>query len=182
MLEQPNLDGLADTRLNPSLKDGTISSQQFTPGGASVWEISAPMSPGMSGGPTLNSRGEVVGTNSYTIDLQPFNFVTDYSNLQNFLRDHGVVTEPAAADTSPNTEPGSTEDGTNVAPSGNQSNLDSENWKIAFWVMLAAALLLAALLAMAIFRVGLFSHRQETATRQSNTTDTPEEPVASDRK
>ncbi len=180
VLEQPDLDGLADTRLNPSLKDGTISSQQFTPGGASVWEISAPMSPGMSGGPTLNARGEVIGTNSFTIDLQPFNFITDYSNLQNFLRDHGV-TEPAAADASPSTEPGSTEDGTNVTPSGNQSDLDSENWKIAFWVVFAAALLLAALLAMAVLRVGLFSHRQETATRQSNTTDTPEEPVASDR-
>jgi serine protease Do len=86
----------------PSFKDGTASSQQVTPSGAARTEISAAISGGMSGGPTVdNSTGQVVGLNDFTIsgENQPFNFVTDAAALRAFLVKNSVqlVTPTAPA-------------------------------------------------------------------------------------
>jgi S1-C subfamily serine protease len=86
----------------PSFKDGSASSQQVTPSGAASTEISAAISPGMSGGPTVDdATSEVVGLNDYTLtgENQPFNFITDAAALRAFLLKNSVhlVVPPAPA-------------------------------------------------------------------------------------
>ncbi|MGI5133202.1 trypsin-like peptidase domain-containing protein [Pseudonocardia sp. CA-107938] len=78
---------LQDSRLQPVNTSGTISSRQYR-GGVPVYQVSADFDQGMSGGPTLNSDGEVVGLNSQmTIPFaaQNFNVVTDTARLRKFL-------------------------------------------------------------------------------------------------
>jgi hypothetical protein len=77
---------------NPSFKSGTISSQQVSPRGVAGYEMNAELSPGMSGGPTINAAGEVLGVNSYQIrgEEQAFNFITDTADLRRFLEKNGV--------------------------------------------------------------------------------------------
>jgi hypothetical protein len=83
----------------PSFKTGTVSSTQ-TLGGVAVIEISAPTSPGMSGGPAFDMQGRVLGTVSFFPkgEPQPFNFITDTNTLKAMLSDNGVSTDLSAAD------------------------------------------------------------------------------------
>lgn len=83
----------------PSFKTGTVSSTQ-TVRGLPVIEISAPTSPGMSGGPSFDMQGRVLGTVSFfpTGEPQPFNFITDTDTLKTLLSDNGVPTDLSAAD------------------------------------------------------------------------------------
>jgi serine protease Do len=77
----------------PSFKSGTASSVQVKPSGAQSTEINADLSPGMSGGPTVdNQTGEVLGINSYGIkgETQAFNFITDAGSLRSFLQKNSV--------------------------------------------------------------------------------------------
>jgi hypothetical protein len=77
----------------PSFKSGTASSQQVKPSGAQSTEINADVSPGMSGGPTVdNNTAEVLGINSYGLhgESQAFNFITDAPTLRTFLQKNGV--------------------------------------------------------------------------------------------
>ncbi|MEH6821654.1 MAG: serine protease [Dietzia psychralcaliphila] len=77
---------------NPSFKTGTVSSRQVSPRGVAGYEINADISSGMSGGPTVNEAGQVVGVNSYTIrgESQAFNFITTTADLRRFLDRNGV--------------------------------------------------------------------------------------------
>jgi hypothetical protein len=76
---------LQESRLHPSSTSGTITAHQFWDGVA-VHQVSAPLAGGMSGGPTINSRGEVLGINSMgTVFGQPFNVITDTGMLREFL-------------------------------------------------------------------------------------------------
>ena len=59
---QPNAAGAEVPQ--PSYKTGTVSSRQVDDSGIARTEVSATMGSGMSGGPTVNSAGEVIGTNS----------------------------------------------------------------------------------------------------------------------
>ncbi|SMH42517.1 Trypsin-like peptidase domain-containing protein [Rathayibacter oskolensis] len=79
-------------RLSASFKTGTVSSRQVTDGGVPIIEINAQVSAGMSGGPTVDETGAVVGINSFGItgESQSFNFVTDTDGLASFLEQHGV--------------------------------------------------------------------------------------------
>ena len=54
--------------------------------------MNADISGGMSGGPTVNANGEVIGVNSFTIsgEEQAFNFITDTRDLNRFLQQNGV--------------------------------------------------------------------------------------------
>lgn len=79
----------------PSYKTGTVSSRQVDDSGITRTEISATMGSGMSGGPTVDSTGEVIGTNSSGNSLpdekNTFNFITDNLALRTYLSSHGVT-------------------------------------------------------------------------------------------
>jgi Trypsin-like peptidase domain len=79
---------LQDSRLQPVNTSGTITARQFRQGVA-VYQINADLAEGISGGPTINSRGEVLGVNSQmTVPFlgQNFNVITDTGMLRDFLR------------------------------------------------------------------------------------------------
>jgi Trypsin-like peptidase domain len=87
---------LQESRLHPSSTSGTITAHQFWDGVA-VHQVSAPLAGGMSGGPTINSRGEVLGINSMgTVFGQPFNVITDTGMLREFLGHDQAQPAPAA--------------------------------------------------------------------------------------
>ena len=74
-----------------SFKSGSLSSQQVTPQGVTMLEVSDALSPGMSGGPTVNQDGRVVGINDKTDGDANFNLITDTPDLRAFLVSHGVA-------------------------------------------------------------------------------------------
>lgn len=74
-----------------SFKTGTISSNQVMPSGVVQIEVSTELAPGMSGGPTVNKDGQVVGVNSRGLTTQAgFNFITNTPDLRAFLTSHNV--------------------------------------------------------------------------------------------
>ncbi|MCV7257431.1 trypsin-like peptidase domain-containing protein [Mycobacterium shimoidei] len=81
-----------------SFKTGTISSNQVMPSGVVQIEVSTELAPGMSGGPTVNKDGQVVGVNSRGLTTQAgFNFITNTPDLRAFLTSHNVpLVKPAA--------------------------------------------------------------------------------------
>ena len=92
---------LQDSRLQPVNTSGTITARQFREGVA-VYQVNSDLAEGTSGGPTINSRGEVYGINSrMTVPFlgQNFNVITDTGMLRDFLG-HGPV--------QPGTDPSST--------------------------------------------------------------------------
>lgn len=93
-------------RQAPSYKTGTVSSRQFTERGVPNTEIDAAVSPGMSGGPTVDGDGAVIGVNSFKVngESQPFNFITDTKTLRDFLTGNGVEVELADPPSTETTE------------------------------------------------------------------------------
>lgn len=81
-----------------SFKTGTISSNQVTPSGVVQIEVSTELAPGMSGGPTVNQDGQVLGVNSRGLTTHAgFNFITNTPDLRSFLLSHNVtLIEPPA--------------------------------------------------------------------------------------
>jgi serine protease Do len=102
-------------RQHPSHKNGTVSSRQYSKHGVPSTEIDAAVSGGMSGGPTVDDQGHVIGINSFKIngESQPFNFVTDAKSLHDFLNANGVVvTQGASAGQNGAAQTGTTQAGT----------------------------------------------------------------------
>ncbi|MEZ5119608.1 MAG: trypsin-like peptidase domain-containing protein [Candidatus Nanopelagicales bacterium] len=88
-----SVDLVTDVNFNPSFKEGSISAEKTIESGLlPVYEISAAVSGGMSGGPTTELNGEVIGVNSFGIsgETQSFNFVQPSQTLQELLRAEGV--------------------------------------------------------------------------------------------
>jgi S1-C subfamily serine protease len=87
-------DDVTDVTWEPTFKDGSVSSKR-TNGSFPVFEISAALSGGMSGGPTVDRDGRVVGINSYghARESGAFKFVSSSSLLMELLRTHGVVNQ-----------------------------------------------------------------------------------------
>jgi hypothetical protein len=83
----------------PSIKDGEISGRQSVDSGP-VYEISAALTPGMSGGPTVDLAGRVLGVNSFipAEETQAFNFVVPASGLAELLGRNGVRNELGSSD------------------------------------------------------------------------------------
>lgn len=82
-----------DLSLNPSFKDGAISSKKTIGNGLrSVFEVSAAVSHGMSGGPTVDLQGRVVGVNSFgpADESQSFNFISPASEIARMMAEQGV--------------------------------------------------------------------------------------------
>ncbi|NNG97913.1 S1 family peptidase [Gordonia araii] len=79
----------------PSFKTGTVSSRQQNPSGVAQTEVSATLGKGMSGGPTVNAAGEVIGTNSMKTvssdETSEFGFITDNVALRLYLQNNGVA-------------------------------------------------------------------------------------------
>ena len=83
---------VSDASLTPSYKEGSVSSLTTIENGlTSVYEISAPTSRGMSGGPAVNLDGEVVGVISFAPadEAQPFNFIQPIDITREMLSDAG---------------------------------------------------------------------------------------------
>ena len=95
-------DSVTDKSLSPTFKDGEVNSTTKTREGGllPVYEISAALSGGMSGGPTVDLNGDVVGINSYTIvgESQAFNFITPTSLVGEMLARNGVKNELGPVD------------------------------------------------------------------------------------
>lgn len=91
-----SVDYVTDSTFDPSFKDGTISSTKTIAHGLlKVYEIDAAVSGGMSGGPTVDLNGRVVGVNSFGIvgESQPFNFIRPSSIALELIGDKGVKNE-----------------------------------------------------------------------------------------
>jgi serine protease Do len=87
-------DAVTDATFEPTYKDGQINSEKTREGGLlPVYEMSAALSGGMSGGPTVNLDGEVVGVNSFNIsgETEAFNFISPASLVTEMLAQTGVT-------------------------------------------------------------------------------------------
>ncbi len=89
------IDNFTDPDLVPTFNPGTVSSTSKTvaDGLLTVLQLSAPISGGMSGGPTVNLNGEVVGVNSASFDGEPFNYAVPVDNLRQLMNGAGVASE-----------------------------------------------------------------------------------------
>jgi S1-C subfamily serine protease len=94
-------DAVTDANLEPTYKDGQINSEKTREGGLlPVYEMSASLSGGMSGGPTVNLEGDVVGVNSFNIvgEDQDFNYISPASLVAEMLAQNGVANELGPVD------------------------------------------------------------------------------------
>jgi len=73
--------------LDRTVSDGLISAVRGIPGELQVIQISAPISPGSSGGPLLNMEGSVIGVASASLsEGQNLNFAIGVETLKQFLQ------------------------------------------------------------------------------------------------
>ncbi|MCW0212087.1 MAG: trypsin-like peptidase domain-containing protein [Pseudonocardia sp.] len=92
-------DAVTDPTLEPSTKDGQVSTKRMM-NGVPFYETSASLTPGMSGGPTVDLEGDVVGINSaYLRNDQAFNFIAPSTALNELLSRNGVKAELGPNDT-----------------------------------------------------------------------------------
>ena len=79
----------ADTYLEVSVKEGTISSARKWKDQSPIYEFSAAIVGGNSGGPVVNAGGEVIGVASLSSPrAQGFNFMRPVNIVKEFLRAH----------------------------------------------------------------------------------------------
>ncbi|MDQ3157930.1 MAG: trypsin-like peptidase domain-containing protein [Actinomycetota bacterium] len=84
---------VTDEDYAPSYKDGQINSRKTIGQGIlTVYEVSTGMAGGMSGGPTVNLAGDVVGFNSFgaSAETEQFNFVGPTSMVKELMADAGI--------------------------------------------------------------------------------------------
>ena len=94
-------DSVTDPSYRPTFKSGSISDTEATrnEGDVPIYETSAPMGQGMSGGPTVNADGQVVGVNSYGTTLNnDFNWIAPSHLLSDLLSENGVTPELGQTD------------------------------------------------------------------------------------
>lgn len=99
-------DEIEDASLEPTYKDGKVSSKDTREGGLfPVYEISADISSGMSGGPTVDLQGRVVGLNSLSLakgtgeaETAGFNYLAPSSLIAELLARNGVQNELGPTD------------------------------------------------------------------------------------
>jgi hypothetical protein len=155
----------------PSYKTGSVSSRQYSGQGVPATEIDAAVSQGMSGGPTINLTGEVVGVNSFGItgESQSFNFITDTETLRDFLTRNGVDLGATAAPGG--SEPtGDTGEAVPVPLEGEDAPAQTSEGSMTPFVLALAGLLLVALVTTAVVLGRSRSHRHQPAAPFGPTT------------
>ncbi len=92
---------ITDPSLDPTNKSGKVS-KKSTMGGIPEYEIDAAVTEGMSGGPTIELNGKVIGVNSFgpTDEPQAFNFIAPADGLAALLASKGVKATLGPADVS----------------------------------------------------------------------------------
>jgi serine protease Do len=93
-------DDAMDPSMTPTWKEGAVSSQQ-TQDGISYTEVTTEMGHGMSGGPTVNQQGQVIGINSQATGDggNSFNFIAPSSRIAEMMARNGVANAPSPVDT-----------------------------------------------------------------------------------
>jgi S1-C subfamily serine protease len=133
-----------ELRQLPSYRSGHVSSPSSSDRGVPRTEIDIDVIQGMSGGPTINENGEVVGINSFLVSgneaqgevqSSQVNFITDTQTLRDFLGKNQVNLQAAPAATE-NAQSAAAP----VAPAS-ENAATIPGWMIATVAVLAAALL-----------------------------------------
>ncbi|MGR0158907.1 S1 family peptidase [Paenarthrobacter nitroguajacolicus] len=128
-------------RQKPSYRSGAVSSRSYSTQGVPRTEIDTDITPGMSGGPSVNDDGQVVGINSAYVyqGAGQANYITDTQTLRDFLTANGVkLAEPAAQSAAP----AAAIENPPAATSGPE---------IPLWMIVTLVGLLLALAVMAVF-------------------------------
>ncbi|RFA11911.1 hypothetical protein B7R21_11220 [Subtercola boreus] len=94
-----NVTGLVSGNPQPTFAQGQVSGRQQTDGGPFT-QIGVTMSPGMSGGPVIDTSGDVIGTISFgpSGDTQQLNFAAAPETISALLSRNGVKNVLGAAD------------------------------------------------------------------------------------
>jgi len=85
------IDSFTDPDLTPTFDSGNVSSIKTVADGLlSVFQLSAQLSGGMSGGPTVDAEGRVIGVNSAHFVGEPFNYAVPAERIKELLAGAGV--------------------------------------------------------------------------------------------
>ena len=85
------IENYTDPDLTPTFEPGTVSSIRTLRNGLlKVFQLSAQLSGGMSGGPTVDETGRVVGVNHGRFVGEPFNYAVPAEQIGEFLAGAGV--------------------------------------------------------------------------------------------
>ena len=87
--------------------DGIISAIRKTPefparSAGTYLQTTAPISPGNSGGPLVNMRGEVVGVNSFKMEGENLNFAASATDIRDVIANRGSNVTPLSPEALPN--------------------------------------------------------------------------------
>jgi S1-C subfamily serine protease len=98
-----DMQGLLDdkSQLEATINEGAVSAIKRTSAGDPIIQISASITHGNSGGPTINDKGEVIGLSTFgsTGEVQGFNFIVGSATVKKFLDEAKVNTTPSQTTT-----------------------------------------------------------------------------------
>jgi S1-C subfamily serine protease len=85
------IENFTDRDLTPTFNPGNVSSTKTLGGGlVNVYQLSAGLSGGMSGGPTVNLDGEVIGVNTARFNGEPISYAMPVDRVQELMASQGV--------------------------------------------------------------------------------------------
>jgi len=95
-----DMQGLLDAKsqLEATINDGAVSAVKRTAAGEPIIQISASITHGNSGGPTINDKGEVIGLSTFGSkgEVQGFNFIVASATVKKFLKQAKANTAPSS--------------------------------------------------------------------------------------